>query len=103
MGIFDLVGSDDHRTERRISILTFRIDPLTCTAAIPGAHIDHQAVAEDMVERVLDTYALGGGTHDHGQFDLPVQLTGNRRVVLDCIARADYRGRRLGENHRFLG
>ncbi len=102
MGVGDLVGRDDHRAEGRVGVLTLRIDPLSGTPAVAGTDVDEDAVSEHILERVFGTDPAGGAPDDHRQFDLPIELLGDRGVVMHRVSRSDHRGRRLGEDHRLL-
>src|SRR5581483_9511684 len=93
--VLDLIGGDDARSEGGIAVLPLRIDPLPGAAAVARADVDEDAVAEDVLEGVALADPAAGGADDHGELHLPIQLPGDRPVVLDRIVRADDRGRRL--------
>ena len=103
MRIRNFIGGHDARAERRIRVLSLGVDPLAGTAAVARAHVDHHAVAEDVRQRIGFSDPFGLRADDHRQFHFPVELLRDGLVVLDGVAGADHRRRRLREDDRLLG
>src|SRR5438128_6070230 len=97
--IADLVAADDDGTDGAERVERLATGPLpVAELEVARGDVVEAGVAEDVRERVLGADLTRGGADDHAELGLVVDLGRQRGVPSDVVARADDRGRELGED-----